>query len=187
MPRGQNVRDNTWLLVRTARPARVVALELRERLRRLDPGAALTDVRTMNDRLSDSVAPERFRALLTGSLGVLALVLASVGVYGVVSYAVARMTREIGIRMALGQSRGSVVGRILLATWTTTAWGVALGLACAAAAGRWLEASLPGVHAREVGTMMAVAVIFFAVGTLAAAGPARRASRVDLVESLRAE
>jgi putative ABC transport system permease protein len=187
VPRGQKIRDNTWLVVRTSRPASVVAVELRAKLGRLDPGAALTDVRTLDERLSASVAPERFRALLTGSLGGLALVLAAIGVNGVVSYASARMTREIGIRMALGQTCASVMSRILVTTWTTMAYGVALGLVSAAVAARWLEASLPGVHTSQAGTMIAVAAIFFAVATLAALGPARRASRVDLVAALRTE
>jgi hypothetical protein len=185
VPRAHIVRANTWLAIRTARPARAIGVELGAALRRLDPAAALTDVRTLEDRVSASVAPERFRALITGSLGALALVLASVGLYGVVSYASVRMTREIGIRMALGETRASVVGRILRSTWATTMAGVGVGLVSALAVGRWLEASLPGVDARAPGTMAAVALVFFAVATLAALGPARRASRIEITSALR--
>jgi len=185
VPRAQVVRDNTWLTLRTSRPADAVAAELRARLRGLDPAASITDVRRLSDRVAGSLAAERFRALLTGCLGSLALLLAAIGIYGVVSYAVSRRTREIGIRMALGQSRGSVLLRVLTGIWAMVASGVGIGAAVTLAASRSAEAWLPGLRVSEVGTMAAVIGLFFAVATIAALGPARRASRVDLVDALR--
>jgi ABC-type antimicrobial peptide transport system permease subunit len=153
----------------------------------LDPSAALTDVRLLSDRIADSTSPERFRALLTGSLGSLALLLAAVGIYGVVSYTVSRRTRDIGIRMALGQSRGSVLRQVLLGIWMTTAGGVAIGMGVTLALGRAVESWLPGMNVRDAGTQLWVIAVFFGVATVAALGPARRASRVDPIVALRAE
>jgi hypothetical protein len=187
VPRAQQIRDNTWLALRTSRPPLSVAMELRARLRTLDPSAAITDVRRLSERVADSTSPERFRALLTGSLGSLALVLAALGIYGVVSYSVSRSTREIGIRMALGQTRGSVLLRVLLGIWTTAAWGVGVGAGVTLLLGRSIEAWLPGVHVWQVGTLLPVIGVFFGVATLAALGPARRASRIDLIDALRTE
>jgi ABC-type antimicrobial peptide transport system permease subunit len=179
------IRDTTWLVVRTTRPAAALATELRARLRTLDAGAALTDVRRLDERVADSLASERFRALLTGSLGSLALLLAAIGIYGVVSYAVSRSTREIGIRMALGQSRRGVILRVLARIWLMVGCGVALGAAATRLADGAIAAWLPGLPLWEIGTLLPVVGVFFAVATLAALGPARRASRVDLVDALR--
>ncbi len=187
VPRAQQIRANTWLALRTSRSGESVAKELRTRLRTLDPAAALTDVRLLSDRIADSASPERFRALLTGSLGSLALLLAAVGIYGVVSYTVSRRTRDIGIRMALGQSRGSVLRQVLLGIWMTTAGGVAIGIGVTWALGRAIESWLPGMNVRDAGTQLWVIAVFFAVATVAALGPARRASRVDPIVALRAE
>jgi hypothetical protein len=187
VPRAQVIRDNTWLALRTARPPLVVAAELRARLRTLEPSAAITDVRRLDDRIAGSLASERFRALLTGCLGSLALLLAAVGIYGVVSYTVSRSTREIGIRMALGQSRRAVVLRVLGGIWARVACGVGIGAAATRLAAPAIEAWLPGLRVVEPGTLLPVAALFFAVTTLAALGPARRASRVDLVDALRFE
>jgi predicted permease len=187
VPRAQVIRDNTWLTVRTTRPAVAIAAELRARLKGLDPGAAITDVRRLDERVAESLAPERFRALLTGSLGSLALLLAAVGIYGVVSYTVSRGTREIGIRMALGQSRAGVLLRVLGGIWAMVGCGAGIGVAATRLAGPVIERWMPGLRVLEAGTLLAVVGVFFAVATVAAIGPARRASRVDLVEALRAD
>lgn len=187
VPRAKQIRANTWLALRTSRSGESVAKELRAHLRTLDTGASLTDVRLLSDRIADSASPERFRALLTGSLGSLALLLAAVGIYGVVSYTVSRRTRDIGIRMALGQSRGSVLREVLLGIWMTTAGGVAIGIGVTWALGRAVESWLPGMNVRDAGTQSWVIAVFFAVATVAALGPARRASRVDPIVALRAE
>ena len=187
VPRAKVIRGNTWLVLRTTRPAAALAAELRARLRALDPGAAVTDVRRLDERVADSLASERFRALLTGSLGSLALLLAAIGIYGVVSYTVSRSTREIGIRMALGQSRRGVVLRVLAGIWAMVAGGVAIGAAATRLADGAIAAWLPGLPVWEVGTLLPVVAVFFTVATLAALGPARRASRVDLVDALRTD
>jgi putative ABC transport system permease protein len=187
VPRAQVIRENTWLVLRTTRPASAVAAELRTRLKALDPAAAITDVRRLDERVAGSLSSERFRALLTGSLGSLALLLAAVGIYGVVSYTVSRGTRDIGIRMALGQSRPRVMVGVLAGIWTMVACGVGLGTAATRLADRALEAWLPGLPLWEPGTLLPVIAVFFTIATLAALGPARRASRIDLVDALRTD
>src|SRR4030095_10161333 len=154
VPRAQVVRANTWLAVRTSPSGDAVAKELRPLLRALDQPAAVTDVRRLSGRVADSLASERFRALLTGSLGSLALLLAAVGIYGVIAYTVSRSTREIGIRMALGQSRGGVLLRVLGRIWLMVACGTGLAMGAVALAGPAIERWLPGLRVLEPGTLV---------------------------------
>ena len=139
VPRRQVVRDNTWLLLQSSRPAAAVLAELRERVKSINPDVALTDAATMEARLAESAAPERFRAIVTGTLAALTLLLAVVGLHGVVSYAVAQRTREIGVRLALGQRPGAVVGVVMGDTLRTVAGGAVPGVLAAFYAGRWLS------------------------------------------------
>ena len=183
-PRRQVVRDNTWLVVKTSRPAAALLSELQERVKAIDPDIALTDARTFPQRLSESAAPERFRAIVTGTLAALTLILAIVGLHGVVSYAVEQRTREIGVRIALGQHPSSVVRIVLVDTLRTIAIGAVPGLLISVYAGRWL-ASVVAVNA-DVSTGLAlVAAIFAGAAMIAAAGPAWRASHVNPIVALR--
>lgn len=187
VPRAQNIRANTWLVVRTSRPASAIAAEVSTRLRTLDGSAAITDVRRMSERIGDSASLERFRALITGALGSLALVLAVIGIYSVVSYTVSRSTRDIGIRLALGQTRGSAIRQVLAGIWVVMGFGMTIGASVTLLFGRAIEARIPGMDVRDPVTLLAVSMLFLATATLAAYGPARRASRVDVLDALRAE
>ena len=140
----------------------------------------MTDARTMGERLAESAAPERFRAIVTGTLAGLALLLAVVGLHGVVSYAVTQRTREIGIRLALGQRPAAVVGLIVFETLRTVAAGAVPGVLASVYAGQWLS-SVVMVNADRTAALSAVVAIFTAAALVAAAGPAWRASRVDPV------
>jgi ABC-type antimicrobial peptide transport system permease subunit len=140
----------------------------------------------MTERLSSSAAPERFRALVTSALAVLALALALVGLHGVVAYAVVRRTREIGIRLALGERPSAVRRRVIADGLGAIVAGLVPGIVAAWWLGRWLDTT-GLIRADLNAALIAVALIFSAAGALAAAGPAWRASRVDPATALRAE
>jgi putative ABC transport system permease protein len=171
VPRRQVVRGNTWLLLKTTRPPDAVLAELQRRVTSIDADVALTDAETMDARLAESAAPERFRAVVTGTLAALTLLLAVVGLHGVVSYAVAQRTREIGVRLALGGRPARVIAAVLLDTLRTVAWGALPGVLASLYAGKWLS-SVVMVHANQVGTLASVLGIFAAAALAAAAGPA---------------
>jgi putative ABC transport system permease protein len=179
-------RANTWLLLRTARPAAAILTELQPAVRALDAGIVLSDVLPMRDRLAASAAPERFRALVTSGLATLALALALVGLHGVVAYAVVRRTREIGIRLALGERPSAVRSTVVLEALRAVAVGLVPGTAAAWWMGRWLD-STGVVRADLTVSLAAVAMMFLLSGVLAAIGPAWRASRVDPIAALRAQ
>ena len=186
VPRRQVPRGNTWLLLRTERPASAIAADLQREAHAIDADIVISDARPMEDRLSASAAPERFRAIVTSGLAVLALALSLVGLYGVVAYAVVRRTREIGIRLALGESPAAVRASIVLDALRVIAIGLVPGVAAAWWTGRLLDAS--GIVRTDVPAALAiVALTFLAAGAVAAAGPAWRASRVDPIAALRAE
>ena len=186
VPRRQVPRGNTWLLLRTPRPAAAVLADLQRKTGALDPGIILSDAMPMADRLSDSAAPERFRALVTSGLALLALALALVGLHGVVAYAVVRRTREIGIRLALGERPAAVRRTVIVDALRAIVTGLLPGVAAAWWIGRWLDTT--GLVRADLNlSLAAVAMTFLLAGLLAAAGPAWRASRVDPIAALRAE
>ena len=130
---------------------------------------------------------ERLIAELTGLFGVLALLLACIGIYGVISYAVARRTAEMGIRMALGARRGSVVWLVLREALILVLIGLAVGIALVSLAARLVTSLLFGVSASDPATLATTAVLMLSIAVVAAYLPARRASRVDPMAALRYE
>lgn len=185
VPRQQVVRANTWLLLRTNRAAAAVLAELQQRVKSINPDVALTDAQTMASRLAESAAPERFRAIVTGTLAALALVLAVIGLHGVVSYTVTQRRREIGVRLALGQPRSAVVRLVIVDTFRTVIAGAVPGVLASIYAGRWLS-SVVMVDANQTAALAGVVTVFAAAALVAAARPAWRASQVDPVLALRA-
>ncbi|HKJ01994.1 MAG TPA: ABC transporter permease [Longimicrobiales bacterium] len=160
---------------------------IRERIRAVDPAQPVTRVNTMEDLLAGSVAPSRFNMVLLLGLASCAVLLAVVGVYGVVSYTVSRRTRELGVRMALGAGAGSAVGLVLSQALRVVAGGAAVGVGVSLASARVLRGLLYGVEPVDPATYAVVVALTLGVGILAAAVPAVRAARVDPVEALRAE
>jgi ABC-type antimicrobial peptide transport system permease subunit len=144
-------------------------------------------VRTMDERLSSAVAEPRFQALLLGTFAALALLLAAVGIYGIVAQSVAERTREIGIRMALGANCARVLRQVMAEGMALALTGVALGLAGALAAGRMLSALLYGVTASDPLTYAGASLVLTGIAAAACYLPARRAARVDPVIALRWE
>jgi putative ABC transport system permease protein len=164
-----------------------IAAAVTEVVHRVDSNLPVTHVTTMDGLLSDSVSPRRFSAVLIGIFAALALLLAAVGIYGVMSYTVSQRTQEIGVRMALGAQMGSVRRMILGHTLKLTLIGVGLGLAGAFIVARFLASLVFGVGTYDAATFLGVALLLIAVALAASYIPARRAMRVDPIVALRYE
>jgi ABC-type antimicrobial peptide transport system permease subunit len=167
-------------------PERLLAL-LRGELQRLDRRIPLSSARTLTERMSLPLLPTRLGAAVLGSLGVLALLLAAAGIYGVTSYVVSRRTREIGIRLALGADRGQVQWLLVGDGMRTTLAGIGIGALLAAGLARLVERLLFGVSATDQPTYLGVAALLTAVALVASYVPARRAARSDPAQTLRSE
>jgi len=175
------------LHVNVAGDPRAVMSGLRQLVASLDADLPVYRVQTLADRLDLSLSGERTAATLIGSYGLLALLLAAVGLYGSMAYMVARRTREIGIRMALGARAASVLRQVLGDALWLAALGSVLGLLIAIPAARLLRSQLFGVGPADPLTLIVVPFVLAIVVVLAAFVPARRATRVDPVTALRAE
>jgi putative ABC transport system permease protein len=160
---------------------------IRAALAEIDPTLPLRNVDTVEDRLANSIAQERFTMSLLGGFAVLALLLSAVGLYGVISHSVARRSREIGIRMALGAEPGAVRRLVLAQGARVTLVGALFGLAAAFAAARLLDNLLHGLRPYDPLTFATAVVVATLTAILATALPARRATRVDPVHALRSE
>lgn len=179
--------DGGIFALRTQGPPMSSVADVRTVLHSLDPDLPLTRVRTMEDIVGSSVQDWRFRAVLLGGFGALALFIATIGVYGVISYSVAQRTREIGIRMALGARRNNMLWLVLRQGMTTVLMGVGVGLLAAFVLTRVMANFLFGVNARDPITFTTVAGLLVAVSLSACCLPARRAMKVDPMMSLRHE
>jgi putative ABC transport system permease protein len=153
----------------------------------VDQSVPLTDEESMSDILASSVAKARFNMILLATLGAIALVLASIGVYGVVSYFVSQRTREIGVRMALGAAPGHIWRLVLSRGLRPIVWGAVAGAAMSLAAARLLREQLFGVAPDDPTTLLIVGGLLLAVAALATLAPARRAMRVTPASALAAE
>lgn len=175
------------LVVRSRLPPAVVASGVREALKPVAPDLAANSFRTLEDIVDRSVSPRRFTVLLLGAFAAFALVLASLGIYALISYSVNRRTQEIGIRLALGATAHDIQRQILGQTLRLTALGVALGAAASWALARGLEGLLFEVTARDPATLAGVLAVLTVVAAAAGYLPARRASGIDPMAALRAE
>jgi predicted permease len=164
-----------------------VAAAIRQEVHKIDKDLPVTDVATMPELIDASVAQARFRTMLLGLFAAMAMVLAAIGIFGVISYSVSCRTNEIGVRVALGASRSSILRMILRETLALALAGMALGVPCALAASRLVGHMLFGVSASDPATLAAVTLALAAVATLAGYLPARRAMRVDPMVALRYE
>ena len=175
------------LAVRTAADPTQVVNAIRQAVWSLDSEQPVYDVSTMEQRLSDSLAPRRFNLLLLGTFAGLALALARVGIYGVMSYAVTARTREIGVRMALGATQGDVLKLVVGRAVELALLGVAVGVVVAFGVTRLISSLLYGTRATDLVTFAAVSLLLLVVAFLAAYVPARRATLIDPMLALRYE
>jgi putative ABC transport system permease protein len=175
------------IALRTSGDPASLAGQLRAAVWSVDREQPVTYVMPISELAAESLAFRRAGMMLAGSFGFLALVLAAIGIYGVLSYSVMRRTREIGVRMALGASPGDVAGGILREGLMMTAAGVAIGLAAALGLSRFLASVLFEVRPGDPMTYAAVAAVLLGVAVLAAWIPARRATSVDPLVALRTD
>jgi ABC-type antimicrobial peptide transport system permease subunit len=179
----------TWwgaveLVARTSLPSEAVAPAVRRAIRGVDPNLPASDFQTLSDIVERSVSPRRFTLLLVQAFAFIAIVLASLGIYGVLSYTVSQQTREIGIRMALGADAAHMQRRVLGRTLMMAAVGIGIGIVGAFALANVVASMLYGVEPHDPTTFAGVAVLLVIVATLAGYFPARRASRVEPMKAL---
>jgi putative ABC transport system permease protein len=173
------------VIARAAGDPAALVPALRRTVTRFDPDLPLYDVAALAERRAEALAAERFNGVLLTLLGALGLVLAAVGVYGILAYFVGQRTRELGVRIALGASTRRIFALVLGQSLAPVAAGVAAGLALAAAGTRLLESQLYGVAGTDPATFVTVAAVLAAVAALAAAVPARRALAIEPARALR--
>ena len=185
------LRQLSWgigeIVVRTDGPPRQVENAARRALAELDPEVPMYDIRTGEERAAEALALPRFLMLLMGGFALTALLLTAVGLFGVLSYSVARRRQEIGVRIALGAARGDVIGLVFREALTLVVAGLVLGLACAAATTRILAGVLFQVEPRSPLALAVASGVLFAAGMAAAYLPAARAASVEPMQALRAE
>ena len=186
-PLSQAYRPTMSLLIRTAAQPNAFVGVVQNRLSSIEPALTIYNVRTLLEHVGRSLYVERLESIILGFLGLLALVLTAIGLYGVVAYAVAQRTREIGIRMALGAQRRDVFSLVLRKGLILVAWGSAIGLVVCYWLSRLVANQLYGISPNDPTTLLSVAVLLVGVALLASYIPARRATKVDPLVALRYE
>jgi predicted permease len=186
-PHSELALPSLTLVLRTAGDPLNVAAAARGVIRSLDPEQPVAEVRTMESLLSESMGRARFNTVLLTVFAVVALILASIGIYGVMAYSVTQRTQEIGIRMALGAQAGDVLKIVIIQGMTLALIGIAIGLLAAFALTRWMETLLFGVRPADPLTFTVIATVLTMVALVACCIPAQRATKVDPMVALRSE
>ncbi len=190
IPHSQIGHDRNWALtqvISATRPWRDVVAQVRRELRAIDPELTLHNVRTMRQVAAGDIARETFALVLMGVFGTIAILLVTVGIYGVLTYSVNERTREIGIRLALGADAGTVRSAVVLQGLILTIMGIVLGLLGAFALTRLLQSLLFSVGTLDPTVLAGIPITMTIVAAFASYLPARRATRVDPMEALRQE
>jgi putative ABC transport system permease protein len=186
-PQQQNPDNGPYLVARTSSNPSDLANAIVHEIHAVDGGVPVYNIRTMEDRLHDSLARQRFATTMLGAFAAFALLLAAVGVYGVISYLVTQSTHDIGVRVALGAQPADILGLVVRQGLLLAAVGIVVGLIGSAALTRLMAGLLFGVSATDAVTFGAVAALLAAVVCAATMIPARRATGVDPMVALREE
>lgn len=176
-----------FLAVRTSSEVAGLSSAVVSQIHAVDPYVVVYEIRTMQDRLYDSLARQRFSSTMLGAFGVFALLLAAIGLYGVMSYLVTQGTHDIGVLMALGARPGNIIGLVVRQGMQLTGIGIVVGLVGAAALTRFMTSLLFGVRTTDALTFATVPALLAAVAFSATVIPAWRATRVDPMVALRHE
>jgi len=187
LPFGQELPMTLEMVVRSPLPTQALVGPVGDAIRATDPSMPTGDFRTLDSMVDRAVSPRRFTLVLLGGFAGVALLLAALGIYGVLSYNVSQRTPEIGIRMALGESGGEVLKRVVGGTLTLAGIGAALGAVGAYGVSRLMTSLLYGVEPTDPGTFLFMTLGIMVVSGLAGFMPARRASRTDPMKALRTE
>jgi putative ABC transport system permease protein len=185
LPMAQSYRAAANLVVRTTLPPSQLVEGLRTEIRSIDPALPLYNVRTLAEQVDRSLYLDRLRATLIGALASLALALAAIGIYAVLSYTIAERTREVGVRLALGAQPGAVLRMLIGMGARVAAIGIAIGLALSAVLTRYISAQLYDMSPLDPAALGGASATLFAVALAAAFVPAWRATRIDPVAALR--
>jgi predicted permease len=186
-PQQQQADNGMFLVARASSDAAALSGAIVAEIHAVDPGVAVYGIRTMQDRLYDSLARQRFASTMLGAFAAFALLLAAVGIYGVMSYLVTQSTHDLGVRVALGAQPGSIIGLVVRQGMELAAMGILAGLAGSLALTRVMASLLFGVSVTDAATFGAVTALLAAVAFAASVIPARRATRVDPMVALREE
>jgi len=187
VPFAQSPFPGVWVAIRTATLPNALVAPLRDAFRRVDPDLAMRPPEPLDVLVSESIVRPRFQAWLLSTFGGLALVLASIGIYGVVAFGVTQRLSELGIRLALGAPKRSVISTVLRGGMTPVIFGLLVGLAVAYVGSRLVAGLLYGITPTDAVTFVAVPLVLLATALVAAFVPARRASRVDPLIAIRGD
>jgi len=187
LPFEQHPGNELFLAVRTSAEEAGLSSALASQIHAVDPNVVVYDIRTMQERLHDSLARQRFSSTMLGAFAVFALLLAAIGLYGVMSHLVTQSTRDIGVLVALGARPGNILRLVVRQGMELAGIGIVVGLAAAAGLTRVMASLLFGVSATDAATFAAVPALLAAVALAATAIPAWRATRVDPMVALREE
>jgi predicted permease len=182
----QDKGRNMNLVLRTSLPASFLEEQIRGEIQSIDPGLPIYNVRSLDEVMKRSLAPRRFSAELVGAFAVMALLLACVGIYGLLAYLVGQRSQEIGVRLALGAQRGNILKLILGQGGLLAGLGIVVGLILAAVTAPLISTLFYGIHAIDPVVFLVVPLILLLVSFAASYFPARRASKISPIEALRA-